>query len=244
MRGRKKKNDAWEEEKVSKEFDKAPEQGDWPPMLVRQLGLLVAIVLGCAWLNCEIGGMPRLNSAMNMPSEFNYQKAKDHLKELSSFGPRIVGSFQNEWQTPAFLMRTLRNIPVAKQHGCQLEVERQTPSGEFVHAEFLGGFTSVYRNVTNVVARLSWAEAGKGEIPHDQSQPMNLPSILINAHYDSVPGSPGASDDGVGVAVMLELARVLASGPPLQHPVVFLFNGAEESNQQVRGVDIIQSVNA
>jgi hypothetical protein len=40
---------------------------------------------------------------------------------------------------------------------------------------------------------------------------MNKEGILINAHFDSVPGSPGASDDGVGVAVMLEIIRAITS---------------------------------
>lgn len=33
--------------------------------------------------------------------------------------------------------------------------------------------------------------------------------VVIGAHYDSVPGSPGADDNASGVAVMLELARSL-----------------------------------
>lgn len=38
--------------------------------------------------------------------------------------------------------------------------------------------------------------------------------ILIGAHYDSVAGSPGANDNGSGVAVMLELSRRFASSVP------------------------------
>lgn len=34
--------------------------------------------------------------------------------------------------------------------------------------------------------------------------------IIIGAHFDSVPGSPGADDNASGVSVMLELARILA----------------------------------
>ena len=34
--------------------------------------------------------------------------------------------------------------------------------------------------------------------------------VLIGAHYDSVLGSPGANDNGSGVAALLELARLLA----------------------------------
>lgn len=45
----------------------------------------------------------------------------------------------------------------------------------------------------------------------------------------------GASDDAVSCAVMLEVLRVMAASPePLQHAVVFLFNGAEENVLQVR----------
>jgi Zn-dependent M28 family amino/carboxypeptidase len=35
-------------------------------------------------------------------------------------------------------------------------------------------------------------------------------AIVVAAHYDTVPGSPGADDNGSGVAALLELARVLA----------------------------------
>ncbi len=39
------------------------------------------------------------------------------------------------------------------------------------------------------------------------------PPILVGAHYDSVPGSPGADDNATGVAVLLELARAWAEQP-------------------------------
>ena len=35
-------------------------------------------------------------------------------------------------------------------------------------------------------------------------------AIVVGAHHDTVPGSPGADDNGAGVAALLELARVLA----------------------------------
>jgi hypothetical protein len=38
--------------------------------------------------------------------------------------------------------------------------------------------------------------------------------ILIGAHYDSVKGSPGANDNGSGVAAMLELSRIFAAENP------------------------------
>ncbi|MBP5975122.1 M28 family peptidase [Brasilonema sp. CT11] len=41
----------------------------------------------------------------------------------------------------------------------------------------------------------------------------DLPPILIGAHYDAVPGTPGADDNATGIAVLLELARIFASVP-------------------------------
>ncbi len=60
-----------------------------------------------------------------------------------------------------------------------------------------------------------------------------LPAVLVTAHYDSVPNSPGAADDGAGVAAMIEVARSLAAdaraGRPAARDVVFLATDAEEA---------------
>lgn len=53
-------------------------------------------------------------------------------------------------------------------------------------------------------------------------------AVMVTAHYDSVPGSAAAADDGAGVAAMLEMAERLATHPPLLHDIVFLFADAEE----------------
>jgi hypothetical protein len=53
-------------------------------------------------------------------------------------------------------------------------------------------------------------------------------ALAIVAHYDSVAGAPGAMDDGIGTAVALEAARLLASGPALRHSLVVLLTDGEE----------------
>lgn len=54
-------------------------------------------------------------------------------------------------------------------------------------------------------------------------------AIGLVAHYDSVPGAPGAMDDGLGTAVALEAGRILAaSQPPLRHTLVVLLTDGEE----------------
>jgi Zn-dependent M28 family amino/carboxypeptidase len=37
--------------------------------------------------------------------------------------------------------------------------------------------------------------------------------IVVGAHYDSAPGTPGANDNGTGVALLLEMARALKGAP-------------------------------
>ncbi len=54
-------------------------------------------------------------------------------------------------------------------------------------------------------------------------------AILATAHYDSVPAGPGVADDGAGVAVMLELARHLATQPPARNDVIILIADSEET---------------
>jgi hypothetical protein len=54
-------------------------------------------------------------------------------------------------------------------------------------------------------------------------------AVMLAAHYDSVPAGPGASDDGVGVANLLEIARVLSVMPAPKHPIVLLVTDGEEA---------------
>lgn len=68
--------------------------------------------------------------------------------------------------------------------------------------------------VENIVARIPGGSA-------DQA-------VLLAAHYDSVGAGPGASDDGAGVATLIESARALLAGPPLARDVWLLASDGEE----------------
>lgn len=68
-------------------------------------------------------------------------------------------------------------------------------------------------HVRNVVATLPGDPAKK--------------ALLLNAHYDSTPTGPGAADDGLGVASLLEIAAILRRERRAR-PVIFLFNEGEE----------------
>lgn len=71
-------------------------------------------------------------------------------------------------------------------------------------------------NPTNIIATYGAAITGSD-------------AVLLSAHYDSVAAGPGASDDGVGVAALLEIARILTLTPPRRHPVALLVTDGEEA---------------
>jgi Zn-dependent M28 family amino/carboxypeptidase len=54
--------------------------------------------------------------------------------------------------------------------------------------------------------------------------------LLIGAHYDAVPGSPGADDNGTALAVLLELARAFSIAPA-RRPIRLVAFDLEESNR-------------
>jgi Peptidase family M28 len=56
----------------------------------------------------------------------------------------------------------------------------------------------------------------------------SLPALALMAHYDSVPGSPGAADDATGVATVLDLVRAIRlRGVPTRDVMVVITDGEE-----------------
>ena len=57
-----------------------------------------------------------------------------------------------------------------------------------------------------------------------------LPAVAVMAHYDTVPGSPGAADDSTGVAAILESVRAIRARGPADRTLVVLLTDGEELN--------------
>lgn len=149
--------------------------------------------------------------------DFNATRARKYLERITSVGPRPAGSPENDIMTVNFLLEQVERVRSESVEGPNtITVEMHKYSGSF-SIDFLGGFTSCYDQITNVVVRLE---------PRSGAQHF----VLANCHFDSVPSSPGASDDAVSCAVMLEVLHSISNlSIPLNHGVIFLFNGAEEN---------------
>ncbi|XP_028619895.1 endoplasmic reticulum metallopeptidase 1 [Grammomys surdaster] len=157
-----------------------------------------------------------LSRTSGLQGEFDAHQARDYLEHITAIGPRTTGSTENEILTVQYLLEQIKLIEAQSHSRHSISVDIQRPTGSF-SIDFLGGFTSYYDNITNVVVKLEPRDGAKY-------------AVLANCHFDSVANSPGASDDAVSCAVMLEVLRVMSASPePLQHAVVFLFNGAEEN---------------
>ncbi|KRT78797.1 Peptidase [Oryctes borbonicus] len=140
--------------------------------------------------------------------------------DMQANGSRVVGSFENEVGAVNFLFDELRNITENVESSRKVEIDVQTVNGSYYLDFKPFGAYNIYRNVQNVVAKIYATNISKY-------------SILINAHFDSVPTSPGGSDDGIMCVVMLEVIRKLCQwNGELRYNLIFLFNGAEESPLQ------------
>ena len=137
----------------------------------------------------------------NVPGEFDATRAKARLAfVLGDQQPHPADSAAND-QVRARLVATLEQMgldPIVRD--------------EFACNELFKERGVACARVRNVVAVLG-AKAGK--------------ALLFNAHYDSVAVGPGAADDGVGVATLLEIGAILKD-QPLKRPVILLFNEGEE----------------
>ncbi|KAH1007293.1 hypothetical protein HUJ04_004549 [Dendroctonus ponderosae] len=150
------------------------------------------------------------------PNGFIAERAYNILKNLTQIGPRTAGSYENEVLAVQVITKEIEGILATAHPNHVVEMDVQKASGAF-NLAFLDGMTNVYQDVQNIVVKVG----SKIHSPH---------SLLINCHFDTVLDSPGASDDGAGCAVMLEILRALVhSDKILRHNIIFLLNGGEEN---------------
>jgi len=145
-------------------------------------------------------GPPSPKSAEIPASQFSATRARDVLFRLVGDDlPHPIGSPQND------VVRQ-RIIEVLAHLGYDPQVQTGFACDEF----------GTCGTVKNVLARLPGTEGSRA-------------SVLLAAHYDSVPAGPGASDDGAGAATVLEIARALKSMPPPRHSIIFMIDDGEEA---------------
>ncbi|KAG2227737.1 hypothetical protein INT45_004779 [Circinella minor] len=161
-------------------------------------------------------------------TEFSEYNAMETISYLSdTLGYRVVGTVE-EKQTFDYLENAVRGYKTESQGivgAPKFDIWVQQATGTHRFDIMDNMVFKAYTNVTNIIVRLS--------CPETENRSCEDNAILLNSHFDTTLGSPGATDDGSGVAVMLEIIRVLSrrNWSGYRNSIVFLFNGAEESLQ-------------
>jgi hypothetical protein len=143
-------------------------------------------------------------SATAPPSAFSAERAMADVRLLGA-RPHPIGSPHNA-KVRAELVERMADLGLSPQAPEAVGLD---------WAEFAPGAVSA-GTVRNVI----------GVLPGRDRQ---APALLLMAHYDSVPNSPGAADDIAGVSSLLEIARLLVATGPHQRDVIFLCTEGEEA---------------
>lgn len=170
-----------------------------------------------------------LYDASNEP-QFSERQALQYVRALADdIGYRIVGTKSHvdsrHW-LKAEIQRLQDELEKDPIRNALYEVEVMNQIGEGSHRFDMMGKVVMkqYSDIENVVVRIS-----------SKINPQSKENaVLVNAHLDSTLPSPGAADDALGIAIELEVLRILTSrinSPALDNAVILLFNDAEESLQ-------------
>lgn len=146
--------------------------------LVGLLGFLVSIFFITVFVESQLPTPLHVSEAPLYPDRFISERAMKHLIRLTDIGPRTTGSYENEVVAIKFFMDEIQSIISTAKPVHKVEVDIQKTSGAFP-LTFLDGMTNVYKNVQNVIVRVS-----------SQASP-SAHSLLLNCHFDTVSGSPG-----------------------------------------------------
>ncbi len=165
--------------------------------------LFLFLVLGASLVMFLSQQPPDPLPATAPAEEFSAERAFEHVEALIQ-EPHPVGTAAHV-QVRDYIVSELQALGLGPQIQETTFVDPESPA--------FPGMT-VAGTVQNVIARLAGTAGGQ--------------AILPVCHYDSTATTLGASDDGSGVATLLEAARALQAGPPMANDVIFLFTDGEE----------------
>ncbi|HKP80008.1 MAG TPA: M20/M25/M40 family metallo-hydrolase, partial [Phenylobacterium sp.] len=168
----------------------------------RYLALLIALMLG-SWIAFNDQLLPESQPLSAPASEFSAERAFADVT-LMAAAPHPLGSPANARVRDALVGR-MAELGLSPQVRPDVGIEAPRGAPDRLYAG----------PVDNIV----------GVLP---GRDRNAPALALMAHYDSVPGSPGAADDAIGVATALETVRAIkARGTPARDVMVVLTDGEE-----------------
>ncbi|MGQ2990913.1 MAG: M20/M25/M40 family metallo-hydrolase [Brevundimonas sp.] len=188
-----------------------PEQSRSPgrlwPVVLFVGALTLALVLGVLALQ-----VPTPRGLGADPARFSAARAMTDVRAIAR-APHPIGSAEHQ---------RVQDVLFARMAALGLNPERQTGllSPEAMRRMERWGLDPS-SPLTNLVGVLP--ASGPGADPRASA-------VLLMAHYDTTPKSPGAADDSAGVAAVLETVRAIRARGPIRRPLVVLLTDGEELN--------------
>ncbi|MCK5650662.1 MAG: M20/M25/M40 family metallo-hydrolase [Gemmatimonadetes bacterium] len=162
--------------------------------------LVVFLVLaGSVWLSRLPFHPPDPVGTEAPDTAFSSARALEHLQVIAR-APHLPGSPEHE-RVRGYLLEQLRTLGLEAEYHQATWVRRRGQGNRAVA-------------LWNVVGRLPGTDP--------------TGAVLLMAHYDPVPLSSGANDDGSSVAAILEAVRAIRAGPPLRNDLIVLLSDGEE----------------
>lgn len=192
-------------------------------------GIVFIALLVCGFYFCEAAETGHDNNtgeiARIVSIGKNSNMSMQHLARLTKdIGSRPVGSANFlkacKWAHDEFMKFGLENVRL-EQCG---EIEGEYPDDgtsaffkRYTYPAFDGRADSEMVPIFNVIADIPGTE-----LPDEY--------VIVGAHLDSAPQGAGATDNGAGVAAVMEAARMLAvSGTKPRRTIRFILFGGEEA---------------
>ena len=175
---------------------------------MRTWGPLFAAIVGALLVAVSVTTPPRPRGLETPVAAFSAARAMTDVREIGR-SPHPTGSADNA-RVRAYLVARLRSLGLVVR-------EATTPLSDTGAARLADWSKSPARPpLVNIVATPPSGEP-------------DAKAVLLLAHYDSVWGSPGAADDGAGVASALEVVRALKDAATrAKRPLTVVFTDGEE----------------
>jgi hypothetical protein len=146
-------------------------------------------------------------------------RARKHLSHfVDVIGPRPFGSPENSVASLDYLVKQIERIQ-REAGSAQMSYYVDTRPGHIVEEYKNGKYLRMWNRMQNVIVTLN----GKGD------SEVHRNALLVSAHYDTVTMSPGATDNTLSVACLLETLEVLAHSSQGERDLVVAFVNGEES---------------
>lgn len=174
---------------------------------MQRWGLFISLIIGLTLAMLAI--IPSSPKGDDAPaSQFSAMRAMEDVRIIAA-APHPTGSIENA-KVRAYLIKRLSALGLETSTQESLLTEKP-----LARLHKWSGQAKTEQSIFNVIGVLPGKDRTK-------------PALLLMAHHDTVWASPGAADDTVGIASILEIIRALNSQGPIERDLIVLFTDGEE----------------